>query len=1037
MSGAPDGREPVMTSGILRVVGRVAPAGAPILLALAFSLLIALACVRHRPVVTDPAVAPAPAPSMPAMAIPAAPSADERWADSVLATMSLRARVGQMFMRWIPGHFAGPASSHFAEARRWVTQDSIGGFIISIGSPAELARKTNALQHLSKVPLFFAADLEFGPGQRLIPGGAVFPPPMGMAATGDTSASCRHGRVTAREARAVGIRWTFSPVVDLSTVPTNPIVNARAYGESAPTVIRYAIPFIRCAQENGLLATAKHFAGQGATDVDSHIGRPILDLDRVALDSGAFMPFRAAQAAGVAAIMSGHLALPKISGDSLPVTLSRVLLGDIVRDEWGFDGLLVTDALWMGGVTAGPEYTPGRGAVLAIQAGNDVILDPVDHRAMIDAIVRAVRTGTITEARIDSSVRRILIAKAAVDLDSSPLVDTAAVFDVVGASATDSIVADIAQASIVLVRDRRELVPLLPDSGDRILVLAYLDEGVEPAATVRPAEAFAAELGRVLRPSGAIVEVATTTSPSRSTELDSLAQRAARADLVILAPFARAIASKGTIGLPPAQVDFYRNVIAQQPRSIVVTFGDPYILRQIPDASTYMLAWNPWSQWSERAAARAITGRAEITGQLPVTIAPAPDLRAGAGIRMNAIAFEGAPATYPEATMALLRDTLQSLLDSGVADSTFPGAFAVVGNHQEVLASAAAGRLDWAPSPAPNEHTIWDLASLTKVVGMTTAMMQLVERGAVELDAPVVRYLPGFTGAEKATVTVRDLLTHSSGLPAWRPLYKEAESADAARALVLATPLDTVPGARYVYSDLGAILLGLIVERASGEPLDDYLAEHVFEPLEMNETGFLPDSALLPRIAPTEYDPWRQRHLRGIVHDENAFALGGVSAHAGLFSSGHDLALFARMYLNGGALGSARVFTPRTMALFTQVQDPALSHRALGWETPTGENSGGHLLSESAFGHTGFTGTSIWIDPARDLFVVLLTNRVNPTRENGGVGLVRIAVSDAVFGTLLPSIAAARAAVNGAVNEAVNGAVNGDGGHSTSTPSNP
>jgi CubicO group peptidase (beta-lactamase class C family) len=278
---------------------------------------------------------------------------------------------------------------------------------------------------------------------------------------------------------------------------------------------------------------------------------------------------------------------------------------------------------------------------------------------------------------------------------------------------------------------------------------------------------------------------------------------------------------------------------------------------------------------------------------------------------------------------------------------------------------------------------------------MTSAVMQLSERGRIALDAPVQRYLPDWTGEMKESVTVRHLLTHSSGLPAWRALYTEATTPAGARALVLETPLDTAPGTRMVYSDLGAILLGMIVERVSGESLDQYLARHLFAPLGMLETRYLPPAQWLARVAPTEVDPWRGRHLRGEVHDENASRLGGISAHAGLFSSANDLARFARALLNGGSLDGHLVMRPETIREFTRVQNPGLSHRALGWETPNGTNSSGRLMRRPAFGHTGFTGTSIWIDPANDQFIILLTNRVNPSRARTGIAAVRTSLADA------------------------------------------
>ena len=352
------------------------------------------------------------------------------------------------------------------------------------------------------------------------------------------------------------------------------------------------------------------------------------------------------------------------------------------------------------------------------------------------------------------------------------------------------------------------------------------------------------------------------------------------------------------------------------------------------------------------------------------------------------------------ATVSQLRDSVRRLLESARRDSAFPGAYVVVGNRDSIYTQYGVGTLDWAPSPTPDENTLWDMASLTKVTGMTSAMMLLTEAGKVDLDAPVSRYIPEFRGPNKDRVTVRHLLTHSSGMPAWRPLYKETYSPAEARALAIATPLDTLPGVRMVYSDLGAIILGQIVERVSGETLDQYLAKHVFDPLGMTATGYKPSPSLLPRIAPTEYDPWRQRHIRGEVHDENAYGLGGVSGHAGLFSTGHDVARLTRMYLNGGVLDGKRFVSAATIAKFTTVQDSALSNRALGWETPNGANSAGRLMKRPAFGHTGFTGTSIWVDPSRDLFVILLTNRVNPTRQNLRIGGVRTALADVVVRVL-------------------------------------
>ncbi|MGE0353139.1 MAG: serine hydrolase domain-containing protein [Gemmatimonadales bacterium] len=348
-------------------------------------------------------------------------------------------------------------------------------------------------------------------------------------------------------------------------------------------------------------------------------------------------------------------------------------------------------------------------------------------------------------------------------------------------------------------------------------------------------------------------------------------------------------------------------------------------------------------------------------------------------------------------------------LDSAIAAGAAPGAVLGVSYRGRRFVYGT-GRLGTEDPTRPDSATVYDLASLTKVIGLTTMVMLAVDEGRLDLDAPVQQYVPAFRGTNKPLVTLRHLLTHSSGLPAWRPLYQETATRAAALALADTTPLDTLPGARYLYSDLGAIVLTQAVEAVYGTRLDSLLADRVFGPLDMNSTRYLPPASWLPRIAPTENDPWRGRVVRGEVHDENAYRLGGVSGHAGLFSTAPDLLRFGEWLLladhrtGGPAAGSTPVM-PATIASlhgetvreFLRRQNlPPGSSRALGWDTPSPNSSAGTRLSDASFGHTGFTGTSIWIDPEQDLVIVLLTNRVNPTRENRKIYAVRRGVADRV-----------------------------------------
>lgn len=347
-----------------------------------------------------------------------------------------------------------------------------------------------------------------------------------------------------------------------------------------------------------------------------------------------------------------------------------------------------------------------------------------------------------------------------------------------------------------------------------------------------------------------------------------------------------------------------------------------------------------------------------------------------------------------------VKDSVQAVLMRAVAEGAFPGAYAVVGTSRTILAEFGAGILDAADPTKPNNRTVWDMASMSKLMATTSAMVQLIGSQRVVIDSPVVYYLPSWKASGAERVTVRQLLSHNSGLPAGRPLYKETDTDTAARALVYATSPINPPGTKYVYSDLGFILLGRLVQQVTGTALDQYVEKNVFGPLGMTDTRYLPPADWIPRIAPTEIDPWRGRHVRGEVHDENAVRLGGVAGHAGVFSSGRDVARFAQMYLSGGTLGGTRIFPVAALNQFIKVQDTTISRRALGWETPTGGNSAGRRLSTFSFGHTGFTGTSLWMDPTRDLFVALLSNRVNPTRQNGKISAVRVALADAVIAAL-------------------------------------
>ncbi|MDX1674623.1 MAG: glycoside hydrolase family 3 N-terminal domain-containing protein [Longimicrobiales bacterium] len=975
------------------------------------------------------------------------------WVDSVVASLDTRGLAAQLVFPWMWGRYVPADSDEARRLQAWVAA-GVGGIITSIGPPVALADKLNRLQRQADIPLLIAADLENGPGMRirggtLLPygldmgGGTVFPPAMGIGATDDPSLAYEMGRITAREARAVGIHLVFAPVVDVNNNPANPIINTRSYGGDPAAVAAFATAQIAGLQEHGVLATAKHFPGHGDVEDDTHLVPLILRIDAERADSVELVPYRAAIRADVAGVMSAHIAFPALAGDStVPATLSARMLDSLLVREMGFDGLVVTDALDMGAIVQ--RFGAGDAAVRALEAGADILLQPTDPFLMIEAVAAAVDSGRISRARLVRSARKILEAKARVGLHRQRTVDIGRVADVVGAPGHAEAATRAAERSVTLVRDRDGLVPLVPLRHRRVLVVSYTDV-LDPFAGRGLARALEAELPAVER---------AVLGPERppASVLDSLVSRAESADLVIFAVDARARGRAGA--LDSATTAAIRAVAAARP-SILVSLGNPYLVSELPEIGTYLLGWSG-ADVSQAAVGRALVGRSPIVGSLPIAIPP--DHGRGEGLGRPAIPYPPVavesriPTGQPGSMRPEALDSLAAAVEAAIADGVTPGAAVVVGTSRGAWVGGF-GRTDHRPDAPPvTDSTLYDLASLTKVVATTGAVMRLVEQRRMTLDAPISRYLPDWPGGWWDRVTVQRLLIHRAGLPPfirfWHPseggLRGDSAILGAIAALEPAYPPDT----EYRYSDLGFILLGAAVEAVTGTSLAAYLDAELWTPLGMHDTGFnptgptwvaphrgeqirdtvggldpavdsmpvrdpamaslpAPDSAALrfdlARIAPTEIDTiLRGVHVHGQVHDENAWAMGGVAGHAGLFSCAADLARFAHTLLRAGRAGETRVLSPSVVARFT-TRHPGTG-RALGWDAvdsiaPESADSGPRRgidapFSPSAFGHTGFTGTSLWVDPARDLYVILLTNRVNPTREQGGIGALRRAVHE-------------------------------------------
>jgi beta-N-acetylhexosaminidase len=538
------------------------------------------------------------------------------WIDSTLAALTLRERVGQMINVWVLGDYTNTRDSSFAEVLRWITQDKVGSVTMSLGSPIEVAEKINAMQRVAAVPLLVGADLEPNLGRLeggvfnhylMDAGGAtVFPNAMAIGATGREQDAYDVGHAIAREAKAVGILMNFAPTVDVNNNPANPVINTRSFGEDARRVAALSAAFVKGTQDAGVVATIKHFPGHGDTDVDSHLGLPRVNATMARLDSVELVPFRAGIEAGAGMVMTAHIALPAVQGDSTtPATLAPRIITGLLRDSLHFGGLAITDAMTMGGI--GKGYSTEESSVLAVKAGADILLKPNDPAVAIEAVVAAVERGEISRERIDSSARRVLELKARTGAAFHPLVPLDTLRDIVGAPEHRALALDIATRAVTLLRDRRSLIPVTAKG--RTVLVQYM-----PETELRAGRIFAAELRQSGRSTRAF-KIGPATSPAA---LDSIARAARGAERVIIATYVRRIEGEGRVAIP-TPITRWIDSLAARERVVVVSFGNPYLIRQFPHVGTYAVTYGVADVF-ERAAARAVLGLAPITGTAPVTL---------------------------------------------------------------------------------------------------------------------------------------------------------------------------------------------------------------------------------------------------------------------------------------------------------------------------------------------------------------------------------------------------------------------------------
>lgn len=591
-----------------------------------FVAVLFAACARSAP---TPAVAPPLSTDSGSVAAAAVPAPAD-WVDSVLASLSLREKAAQMVWPTVMGDYVPADAPQWEKLHKLIEEERVGGFTVSVGSPVEIAVKLNAMQRASRVPLLFGADFEFGAGYRArggwflpnaidLGGAVVFPPQMALGATGDTSLAYEQGRVTAIEGRAIGVHIAYAPILDVNNNPANPVINTRSYGGDPALAARLGAAFVRGLQEHGMIATGKHFPGHGDTEVNSHLALPVVAVSRARLDSVELVPFRASVDAGIGAIMTFHGAMPALDSTGAPGTLSSRVLRDLLRGDLDFEGVVISDAMDMRGVL--DRYGAVEAAIRAVEAGTDVLIQPLDVRQTIDAVVQGVSTGRYDEARIDASVRRLLAAKRRVGLDRRRQVPIDSLRFAVGDSDHVAVARTVAERSITLVRDSHRQLPLnkLPRAR-RVLSITFARR-----TDLAAGAAFDAELRRHF---SSVRSELVNADAATDADWTRLARLADAASVVIVSSYVSHAWNATTAEAPKEFAAFVKTRVDRGKRPIVVSLGNPYLLQQVPSAPVYLIGWSGIGI-AQRAAARALLGSSAITGRLPIRIPPHTSIGAG------------------------------------------------------------------------------------------------------------------------------------------------------------------------------------------------------------------------------------------------------------------------------------------------------------------------------------------------------------------------------------------------------------------------
>jgi beta-N-acetylhexosaminidase len=947
----------------------------------------------------------------------------DKWVDSVFKTLNDDQKIGQLIVMRLSAIDLATRKVTFynKEVEDAVRRYNIGGICLFQGGPITQANFINYFQAIAKTPILICIDAENGVGMRM-DSVIGLPRQMMLGAVQNPALIYEYGKIVGEQCKRLGITVNYAPVVDINNNPDNPVINDRSFGEDKNKVAEYGLQYMKGLQDVGVMACAKHFPGHGDVSVDSHLDLPLINKSVKQLDSLELFPFKKLFNAGVGSVMIAHLYIPDIDNTpNLATSLSKKNVTKLLRKKLKYNGISFTDALEMKGVA---KYFPdGESSVQSLVAGNDMLCLPGNVDTVIMKIKEAIEQRKLKWKEINAHVKRVLLAKYNYGLGNMHPVITESLTEDLNKDAKD-MRNRVAESALTLLKsDDATIFPLHAAPKKKI---AYVGIGLtgdnEFARRMRSdynAHVYYFDYSLDSLKASALLEFLKS-----------------RYEMVVVGVHSYNRFPANNFGISNSALWLVKQ-LQQQNKTVTLIFGNPYIIKNFCDAKTLIACYED-DEITQGVAADLLNGKFSAKGKLPVTVCE--NLKYGYGI----ISKGGLLPEVPAASLGF--DTkklavIDSICKAAIAKEAFPGCVVLVAKDGKVVYNKSFGHLTYEKKEPVYTETIYDLASVTKICATTMAIMKLYDEGKLDLQKTLGDYLPWVKGSNKASLKIFDIILHQAGLKAFIPFYKEtidstkggkpllsvyAWKVDSAHCVRVAENLymrgdwiDTIysrilqsdvgPQNKYIYSDNDFIFMGKVVEAISGMTLDEYVKKTFYEPLKMVTTGFSPRIFFpLNRIAPTESEQiFRKQLIRGDVHDPGSAMFGGVAGHAGLFSDAYDLAVLEQMLLNGGTINGQEFLKKETIDYFTAYHSD-ISRRGLGFDKPEKNNATIKepypciSASPETFGHTGFTGTCVWVDPKYNLIYIFLSNRVNPSSENGKISTfsVRGGIMEAIYHSL-------------------------------------